>query len=225
MNNRLRELRKLLGMTQTEFGTKIHKTMQAVQYYESGKRNINDSMVLLICKTFNVSEKWLRRGIGNVYEENNTNIIQDTTSRYITNNIEEITVPYHSYIKAAAGSGVDVFDEQIDDVFGMPKKMFNNKQLGNIHCIRAYGASMSPRINDGDFIFVDINNNNLNTEGIYVLRIDNTLLIKYIQWTPDGLRLISENKDYEPVLISPDKFENNSVSIIGKVVGVFSNYC
>ena len=51
-------------MSQTEFGEKIGMSSAAVSRWESGERKIPDVVVLSICREFNVSEPWLRDGVG-----------------------------------------------------------------------------------------------------------------------------------------------------------------
>lgn len=67
MNERIKELRKALGLNQTEFGEKIGIKQGSVAGYESGVRTPLDSVILSMCREFNVSEKWLRTGEGEMF--------------------------------------------------------------------------------------------------------------------------------------------------------------
>lgn len=62
MNTRIRQLRKELGLNQTEFGKRIGIKQGSIAGYESGARTPMDSVILSICREFNVNEKWLRTG-------------------------------------------------------------------------------------------------------------------------------------------------------------------
>lgn len=65
MNTRLREIRLLHKMSQEEFGKKIGIESRAhISALESGSRNITDRIVKDICREFNINEKWLRYGEG-----------------------------------------------------------------------------------------------------------------------------------------------------------------
>lgn len=64
MIERLRELRQLLGLTQGAFAEKIGIKQGSLSDIERGKVGLSNANILLICKTFNVSENWLRTGIG-----------------------------------------------------------------------------------------------------------------------------------------------------------------
>lgn len=69
MNNRLKKLRKELDLTQQQFADKLGVARNNIAGYETGKRSPSDAATSLICKTFNVSEDWLRNGIGPMFLE------------------------------------------------------------------------------------------------------------------------------------------------------------
>ena len=64
---RIRELRKELGLTLEKFGEKIGVTKSTISNIESGNRNATEHMVKSICREFNVSEEWLRTGQGEMF--------------------------------------------------------------------------------------------------------------------------------------------------------------
>ena len=64
MNERIKELRKALGLTQAEFGEKLGVKPSTVTNYESGLRAPSDAMLVSICREYGVNEVWLRTGIG-----------------------------------------------------------------------------------------------------------------------------------------------------------------
>lgn len=67
MDERLKKLRKELDLTQQAFADKIGVKRNTVATYETGKSNPSDAAVSLICRTFNVNEKWLRTGLGDMF--------------------------------------------------------------------------------------------------------------------------------------------------------------
>ena len=67
MNERIKKLRKTLDLTQQEFADKLNIKRNTVATYETGKSSPSDAAVVLICKTFNVSETWLRTGEGEMF--------------------------------------------------------------------------------------------------------------------------------------------------------------
>lgn len=64
MNNRLKELRQYLHLSQKEFGDKISITQNHISSLENGRRTLNDRTIKDICNTFGSSEEWLKNGTG-----------------------------------------------------------------------------------------------------------------------------------------------------------------
>ena len=64
MNERLKALRKRLGLTQQAFADRLKIARGNIGAYEVGKNAPSDAVISLICKEFNVNEIWLRTGEG-----------------------------------------------------------------------------------------------------------------------------------------------------------------
>lgn len=64
MDERIKQLRTYLGLTQQEFAEKLGMKRNSIANYETGRNEPIDAVVALICKTFNVNEQWLRTGEG-----------------------------------------------------------------------------------------------------------------------------------------------------------------
>ena len=69
MNKRIKNLRKVLNLTQQEFADRLNIKRNTVATYEAGKSNPSDAAVVLICREFHVSETWLRTGEGEMFRE------------------------------------------------------------------------------------------------------------------------------------------------------------
>ena len=64
MGERIKELRKFLGLTQQEFAKRLGIKRNTIANYEVGRNDPIDAIVTLICREFGVSEEWLRTGEG-----------------------------------------------------------------------------------------------------------------------------------------------------------------
>lgn len=64
MNTRVKQIRKLLKLSQEEFASRLGITAAGISRIESGKRKLTEQMLIHICKEFNVNEDWLRYGRG-----------------------------------------------------------------------------------------------------------------------------------------------------------------
>lgn len=77
MNERLKRLRKELGLTQTEFGEFIAMSQNHITRIEKGERELTDKNIKLICTISwpnrkQVNENWLRYGTGKMFLEKDT---------------------------------------------------------------------------------------------------------------------------------------------------------
>lgn len=61
---RVREVRKSLGLTLEKFGEKIGMKKNSVSQIENGKNNVTDANIKSICREFGINEEWLRTGSG-----------------------------------------------------------------------------------------------------------------------------------------------------------------
>lgn len=66
--NRIKEVRKAAGLTQTEFGERIGIKGNTITCYEKGIRDPSEAIILAICREFNVREQWLRTGEGEMFQ-------------------------------------------------------------------------------------------------------------------------------------------------------------
>lgn len=67
MQNRIKALRKSLGMTQQEFADSIGSVQNTITGYETGRRVPSNQVIALIVREFNVNETWLRTGVGEMF--------------------------------------------------------------------------------------------------------------------------------------------------------------
>lgn len=67
MNERIKALRKVLGMSQDIFAEKLGLTKNYISLIENGNRNLSEQSVKVLCREFNVSEEWLRNGAGEMF--------------------------------------------------------------------------------------------------------------------------------------------------------------
>lgn len=67
MNERIKALRKVLGMSQDIFAEKLGLTKNYISLIENGNRNLSEQSVKVLCREFNVNEEWLRNGTGEMF--------------------------------------------------------------------------------------------------------------------------------------------------------------
>lgn len=62
MNERIKELRKALGLTLEKFGERVGLKKSSLSQIENGVNGVTDQLFKSICREFNVREEWLRTG-------------------------------------------------------------------------------------------------------------------------------------------------------------------
>lgn len=70
MNERIKEVREILKLTQEYFGEKIGiQSRSHISALEKGTRSLTNRIINDICREFNVNEEWLRFGTGEIFKE------------------------------------------------------------------------------------------------------------------------------------------------------------
>lgn len=64
---RIRALRKELGLTLEKFAEPIGVKKAAISNIENDTRGLTDQMIISICREYNASEEWLRTGNGSMF--------------------------------------------------------------------------------------------------------------------------------------------------------------
>lgn len=122
-------------------------------------------------------------------------------------------------VTASAGSGSFVEDDwpqKFVPFRASTVRQFHSPNGDSLTVITVSGDSMEPTLNEGDDILVDTNNTNPTKEGIFVLRIDETLHVKRLSLNPatGKLTIKSDNPLYETWYDC--KLED--INILGRVV-------
>ena len=72
MNERIKKLRKTLGLTLEKFGERLGVKRNSVSQWENGINNVSDQVRKSICREFGVNEEWLLSGSGPMFIQSST---------------------------------------------------------------------------------------------------------------------------------------------------------
>ena len=193
---RIKYLMKEMGLKQVQFAERIGVDTSNLSKYLNAHMPLSESFVNRIVVNLGVSKDWLLNGTDLPFGK--TPIRIDTAEGQVTDN--------------AAGSGIPVYD--VDATAGTSSgrnELFASENivgwvnLPNMspHCriVRVSGDSMSPVIQDGDFVAVrELSNPSQIYWGqIYVVQLDDFRLVKYLRrhTDPNMVVLRSENPNYD----------------------------
>lgn len=121
--------------------------------------------------------------------------------------------------RCSAGSGA--WNERCNVLVNLSFTRYSLRKKGltpsDLACLRVDGDSMVGLLDDGDTVMIDLSRNTLEGEGVYVVMLDDHLYAKRLQRQFDGsVRIISHNKEYEPMTVPKDRLAE--LHIIGRVV-------
>lgn len=77
VNERVKEVRNALNLTQSEFGSKLTLAQTYLSQIEKGDRAVTDKILKLICLQYGVDEEWLRTGNGDMFKQENAEAVDD----------------------------------------------------------------------------------------------------------------------------------------------------
>ena len=114
MNERVKELRKALGLSGEKFGKKIGLKRAAISKIENGIVGLSDANIISSCLTYNVNEHWLRTGEGDMFNDTKDLSIDEIIKTKSINNLEtDIIKAYFSLDKDIRKSVLEHFRDAL----------------------------------------------------------------------------------------------------------------
>ena len=117
MNERIKQIRRELGLTQAEFAERIGLKQNSIALIESGKRNISDQAVLSICREYGVNEEWLRTGDGDRFIPESNAELEALAKKYDLSNADQVLI--EKYVNLKPGSREAIINFITDVVAGL----------------------------------------------------------------------------------------------------------
>lgn len=125
--------------------------------------------------------------------------------------------------RLCAGGGSFEVDGRIEDYYAFKRNWLQRKGTpGEMVLMDVFGNSMEPEIKEGDTVLLDQLQKSVIAGGVYAVGVEDTVMVKRVEKRPNALALLSDNKDYSPIILQGDELEN--VRIIGKVVWICREY-
>lgn len=123
MNERIKELRKRLNLTQQEFADRLSIKRGAVANYEVGRNTPSDSVIALICREFNVSERWLREGDGEMFlPQDDADELMALAGRFLGSNPTETQLRFARAVFTMTPQELELITRKARELLGETKK-------------------------------------------------------------------------------------------------------
>lgn len=114
----------------------------------------------------------------------------------------------------AAGTPI----EAVEDILDWEEISLDMANAGEHFALRIKGASMEPKISDGDVVIIKRQPDVESGDIAAVIVNGESATVKRIKKTPEGVLLVPSNPAFEPMYYSNDDIEKLPVKILGKVV-------
>ena len=228
-----KRMKQLVGReTYSSFGRRVGVSDAVVRKYCLGETMPSIGLVSQICGHEPRLFLWLCLGLGEQPEQATEHPEVPVYARAAqgddTTGLAESSAAYHQMqdytlvdcyqVFASAGFGATVSDELKTEPMAFRTDWLKKEGLApeRLAVIRAKGDSMEPTISNNDIILVYLCNGEALRDGLYVLRIGDSLLVKRLQFDPfGGFKIISDNPGYETQMVTKD--QRADVHIVGRV--------
>ncbi|HEL1862005.1 TPA: helix-turn-helix transcriptional regulator [Streptococcus suis] len=238
IGQKIKDFRKLAGMTQTDLAQRLETTKQTISRYEKGDRKPGQDTLFELTDIFKVSIddffppttpttapnsliEQISDKVVQLTEPNQKNVLRysselldkQNTVENSKNTVNELQATYHTYNyydqPASAGTGQYLNDVKVETI-ELPIEVDAD------FVVPIYGDSMEPEYHSGDYIFVKLSVD-LSDGDIGVFAYNGDAYIKQLRITDQGAYLHSLNPDYDDIPITAD----TDFRTIGQVVEVY----
>lgn len=220
LRERIKAARNNLGITQDELAKYSGISIQNIKKLET-KENTNPTnntlqklaIALKVDSDYFVSQS--RKSVSQL-SPNQEKPVPQSKNFPQTLNDDIVSIPFYEDIRASAGSGAyneAETAEQLNFPKSFLRQYFGIISFNNLSIIIGSGDSMFPTLPENCYLVIQ--QGNVREGEICVARIEDELYVKRLQKRP-RLKLISDNKAYDPIELDGANFE-----IIGRVVGYF----
>ena len=197
VGDRIKKYRKMLGMSQEELANKIDVTKQAIYKYECNiVTNIPLDKIEVMSSVFGIHPSQLMGWNSS-----------ETTCR------TPISIPVLGYV--AAGIPIEAITDVLDYEELSPEMV---KDGSEYFALQIKGASMEPKISEGDVVIVRKQADCENGQIAIVCVNGDQATCKRVMKQASGILLQPLNPAYEPIFYTAEQIQNLPITILGRVV-------
>ncbi|HEP1823663.1 TPA: helix-turn-helix transcriptional regulator [Streptococcus suis] len=237
IGQKIKDFRKLAGMTQNDLAQRLETTKQTISRYEKGDRKPGQDTLFELTDIFKVSiddffppitttapnslveqisdkvaylDQELKEPRHSAWISHGERLLSEQAKE---NTVSELQATYHTYNyydqPASAGTGQYLNDVKVETI-ELPIEVDAD------FVVPIYGDSMEPEYHSGDYIFVKLSVD-LSDGDIGVFAYNGDAYIKQLRITDQGAYLHSLNPDYDNIPITAD----TDFRTIGEVVDIY----
>ncbi|EDP6820457.1 helix-turn-helix domain-containing protein [Campylobacter jejuni] len=222
ISQKIKNAREAKNLTQLELAKSSGVSLDSIKRYETKESNITIHNLIKIAKVLDIDLNYfanvpkLSLSLSSKMSLSQDKYVPKLENQQETLNDDMINIPFFENVRASAGSGA-YNDEESTQTLGLSKSFlrecFGLYSFINLSVILGQGDSMAPTLPENCYLLIQ--QGEVAEGEICVTRIEDELYVKRLQKRPK-LKLLSDNKAYEPIDLEGENFE-----ILGRVVGYF----
>ncbi|EPC7128497.1 XRE family transcriptional regulator [Campylobacter jejuni] len=222
ISQKIKNAREAKNLTQLELAKSSGVSLDSIKRYETKESNITIHNLIKIAKVLDIDLNYfanvpkLSLSLSSKMSLSQDKYVPKLENQQETLNDDMINIPFFENVRASAGSGT-YNDEESTQALGLSKSFlrecFGLYSFINLSVILGQGDSMAPTLPENCYLLIQ--QGEVAEGKICVTRIEDELYVKRLQKRPK-LKLLSDNKAYEPINLEGENFE-----ILGRVVGYF----
>ena len=182
------------------------------------------STLVKIADVAAVSLDWLMRGVESTQTINNI-IINESHKTYESDSFasedEYAYIPAYDVEVSAGNGAVCLGEATATKHLAFRRQWLTARGLReqSLAALFTKGDSMTPTIPESAVVVINRDHTTPLDGKVYVIRIDDRHYVKRVQWVPNGgLRLISDNKQYDSFDITKADMEATDIEVCGQVI-------
>ncbi|EHT6238202.1 helix-turn-helix domain-containing protein, partial [Campylobacter jejuni] len=220
ISQKIKNAREAKNLTQLELAKSSGVSLDSIKRYETKESNITIHNLIKIAKVLDIDLNYfanvpkLSLSLSSKMSLSQDKYVPKLENQQETLNDDMINIPFFENVRASAGSGA-YNDEESTQALGLSKSFlrecFGLYSFINLSVILGQGDSMTPTLPENCYLLIQ--QGEVAEGEICVTRIEDELYVKRLQKRPK-LKLLSDNKAYEPINLEGENFE-----ILGRVVG------
>lgn len=216
--DRINQKMKELGLSQADVMRGTGAGRATVSGWINGSNAPSAKYLESLAKTLKTTSSWILNGIDHPLGSQQVEVWDEAT----LSGGDEVEIPFFEEFSFACGGGA--LNEQMVNAkkkLKVPRATLRNLSIdkNNAVAAKASGDSMSPKIEDGDIIHIDVGRKNIKDGKTFVICLGGLNYAKKLYNLPfGGVRIVSNNaEEFPEIAMTKEEAEMNQFEVIGWV--------
>lgn len=217
IGERLRIAREDCMYSRNRVAADVDVGTTTLQQWETGGREASIEAIGKLAKLYSVSPQYI------IFGDSSSKAVAESKANYVVDDLEREYAYIPAYdVEVSAGNGAVCLGESEPTKYLAFRQHWltaRGLKVKSLAAMFTKGDSMTPTIPESAVVVINREQTKPLDGKVYVIRIEDRHYVKRTQWLiGGGLRLISDNKFYDPLDISKADMKAMNIEICGQVI-------